>query len=529
MSDEANLAVVGRLITEAWNQNKLDVVSELVVASAPAGDEALAYRGADGIRKLIEDYRKVFPSTQLAIVDQAVTGDRIAVRVRAAGGYEEHEFVLFVHMQGDKIAGAQPYPPIQELARGLDRRLGAAMRAAWHCTPLMMVLGAAVLLVAILFVMGHFRTYADGIEKSWLAYDFNYFNSKQELHAAPAVSNDGRWIVFASDVANLVEGDTNATLDIFLYDRKTYTTTRISESSAGEQADGWSDDPSISPDGRYVVFASAAGNLVTKEAPAAGGQPAKQATAAGSARLYIHDVISRMTFLLDDVLAPQQNPEGSSQEQITATATSGLGADAISVSLSPVGAFMPAQWWMPTTRWERQRLYDQYERVHGLAKRHLAVVMYYYREYFVSLTMAALSVIVAAICLALISRTGWSNAATSPYLIALFIVMTASSILFGAIPNFFEFSKNIEANKKAFVVAATLENQIRSYVSTGKLVSGDGKVDSVAAASPIRPDEFIMRVDRQLVELFALPVEMNPDMVPDAADIVNRLQMNSSP
>jgi Tol biopolymer transport system component len=79
----------------------------------------------------------------------------------------------------------------------------------------------------------------------------------------PAISADGRFIAFTSDATNLVSGDTNDLTDIFLYDRQTGTTTRVSVSSNGQQADNISDSyVSISGDGRLITFNSEATNLV---------------------------------------------------------------------------------------------------------------------------------------------------------------------------------------------------------------------------------------------------------------------------
>lgn len=77
-----------------------------------------------------------------------------------------------------------------------------------------------------------------------------------------AISADGRFVAFASDASNLDEGDTNNTTDIFVRDREAGTTTRVSKSAAGDSANGPSQFPSISADGRFVVFQSAASNLV---------------------------------------------------------------------------------------------------------------------------------------------------------------------------------------------------------------------------------------------------------------------------
>ncbi len=80
--------------------------------------------------------------------------------------------------------------------------------------------------------------------------------------APGSLSADGRYVVFDSDASNLVPGDTNAATDIFLHDRKTAETTRVSISSGGVQANDFSLAGSISVDGQVIVFTSAASNLV---------------------------------------------------------------------------------------------------------------------------------------------------------------------------------------------------------------------------------------------------------------------------
>jgi len=80
---------------------------------------------------------------------------------------------------------------------------------------------------------------------------------------APVISADGRYVAFHSADANLVPGDTNKVFDIFVRDRKTHHTKRVSVSSSGKQANAESlGGLTISADGRYVAFTSLASNLV---------------------------------------------------------------------------------------------------------------------------------------------------------------------------------------------------------------------------------------------------------------------------
>jgi len=92
----------------------------------------------------------------------------------------------------------------------------------------------------------------------------------------PSINADGQVVVFSYITGDLVSGDTNDNIDIFAYDRATDSIERVSVSTSGEQSNGDSYTPSVSGDGRYVVFTSAADNLT----PGATG---------GYLNVYLHD------------------------------------------------------------------------------------------------------------------------------------------------------------------------------------------------------------------------------------------------
>ena len=79
---------------------------------------------------------------------------------------------------------------------------------------------------------------------------------------SPAISADGRFVAFVSFATNLVPGDTNDATDVFVRDRQTGTTRRVSLGPGGVQGNGGSAGPAISANGRFVAFFSAATNLV---------------------------------------------------------------------------------------------------------------------------------------------------------------------------------------------------------------------------------------------------------------------------
>jgi Tol biopolymer transport system component len=77
----------------------------------------------------------------------------------------------------------------------------------------------------------------------------------------PSLSSDGRFVAFESRATDLVPGDTNGVSDVFVHDRATGVTTRVSVGSAGEQGDLRSQRPTLSADGRFVSFESLAVTL----------------------------------------------------------------------------------------------------------------------------------------------------------------------------------------------------------------------------------------------------------------------------
>jgi Tol biopolymer transport system component len=85
------------------------------------------------------------------------------------------------------------------------------------------------------------------------------------LGLSSAMSDDGRYVVFESAASDLVSGDTNGMTDVFVRDRLNAVTSRASVNSLGVQGNGSSANATISPDGRYVAFDSAASNLVTRD------------------------------------------------------------------------------------------------------------------------------------------------------------------------------------------------------------------------------------------------------------------------
>jgi hypothetical protein len=81
------------------------------------------------------------------------------------------------------------------------------------------------------------------------------------ISGSASISADGRWITYVSLASNLVPGDTNASRDIFLYDRDIGSTQIVSRAVSGLLGDNQSNRAHVSGNGRFITFDSLASNL----------------------------------------------------------------------------------------------------------------------------------------------------------------------------------------------------------------------------------------------------------------------------
>jgi Tol biopolymer transport system component len=121
----------------------------------------------------------------------------------------------------------------------------------------------------------------------------------------PSISADGRYVAFESAATNLVSADTNGDFDVFIRDRHTGRTSRVSRSTAGAQANGGSTGGAVSADGRYVAFASDATNLTPADTN-------------GLTDAFVRDLRRGTTTLVSVSGAGVQGDHGSGGAQISA-------------------------------------------------------------------------------------------------------------------------------------------------------------------------------------------------------------------
>jgi Tol biopolymer transport system component len=105
----------------------------------------------------------------------------------------------------------------------------------------------------------------------------------------PAISGDGRVVAFDSDAADLVAKDTNGSWDVFTANLRTGAVRRISVPTGGGQAAGDSTAPSISGDGRFVAFDSDSAGLVPRDTNKSGDVFLRDRLAGATARVSLTD------------------------------------------------------------------------------------------------------------------------------------------------------------------------------------------------------------------------------------------------
>ncbi|MEZ5465349.1 MAG: hypothetical protein R3F22_09060 [Lysobacteraceae bacterium] len=145
---------------------------------------------------------------------------------------------------------------------------------------------AALLVAAITSLIGEVQAQVDYLEgigvgdpaafgtqpngRSWFSHN-TFYGRYASNCSLRLLSGDGSRAVFVSDASNLVADDTNGVADVFVRDATGGSTLMVSVSSNGVPANGPSTQPSLSPNGRFVVFESEATNLVAEATQEPGG------------------------------------------------------------------------------------------------------------------------------------------------------------------------------------------------------------------------------------------------------------------
>lgn len=169
---------------------------------------------------------------------------------------------------------------------------------------------------------------------------------------------------------------------------------------------------------------------------------------------------------------------------------------------------------LAVTAAEKTRLYQQFQEIQLRIQRHSAVMIYFYKQYYISISMTYALGLVAGICLFFISKVGWKDA--NHGLINIFIVTSSAALFYGQLPGIFKQDTNMAANRNLYLDYIALKNEVLSYAATGGIAGRDP--NNPNAFTAISPKIFIYYVDQRLTKLNQIPIDFDITRVTEAPD-----------
>ena len=160
---------------------------------------------------------------------------------------------------------------------------------------------------------------------------------------------------------------------------------------------------------------------------------------------------------------------------------------------------------------EKARLIDQFEQIQDRIQKHANVMGFFYKQYYISLSMICGGSVVASICLFFISKKGWDRVNNA--LINIFIVSSSTVILYGNVSLVFKQEENIKDNQALYLSYFALRNEMLSYWATQQASTGDS----------IAPAKFIHYMDGRLQELSQIRLGFDATRITDLSDQMEQL------
>ncbi|XHX81150.1 MAG: hypothetical protein RBJ76_14780 [Stenomitos frigidus ULC029] len=165
---------------------------------------------------------------------------------------------------------------------------------------------------------------------------------------------------------------------------------------------------------------------------------------------------------------------------------------------------------------EKARLIDQFEQIQNRIQTHANVMGFFYKQYYISLSMICGGSVIASICLFFISKSGWERVNNA--LINIFIVSSSTVILFGNISLVFKQEENIKDNQALYLSYFALRNEMLSYWATQQASTEDTKVPAA---------KFIHYMDGRLQELSQIRLGFDATGITSMGDQMKQLDGSS--
>jgi len=164
----------------------------------------------------------------------------------------------------------------------------------------------------------------------------------------------------------------------------------------------------------------------------------------------------------------------------------------------------------------KERLKQQLSEIQVRISRHKEFMLYFYRQHFLSISMASGLALIAGVCVIFVADVGIGDA--NPALINIFITTASAGLLYQRLPGIFQQELNREANRSLFLKYADLGNTILSYVATGK-IRNNTSITNKSFSMKLDADKFVHFIDQELARFNQLPIEFDATKVIKITDL----------
>jgi hypothetical protein len=185
---------------------------------------------------------------------------------------------------------------------------------------------------------------------------------------------------------------------------------------------------------------------------------------------------------------------------------------------------------------EKQRLRDQALEVRIRAISQFEMTKYFYRQFFVAISMSAMWAVVSAVTLFSMSKLGWDNCKSKP-LVAVFVVSSGVTVFFSSSIFIFQLESNIAENKKLYLAYSALEDRVLSYMASGQFrlatpISTELATTTSTSSQSLgfvkEPEAVISYIDGELAAINNIAIGFDANKIPNYQDL-QKLSNDASP
>lgn len=174
---------------------------------------------------------------------------------------------------------------------------------------------------------------------------------------------------------------------------------------------------------------------------------------------------------------------------------------------------------------EKARLFDQLKEIQNRARSHISVAKAFYIWNYQSLSIAAVSSIVAAVSLLFLSRKGWDG--SNKYVVNVFIVSFGITVVVGVFPALFKQEENISNNTRTYLAYIALDNRLNSYIATQEF-TGLKPANIGNSTVPVKNiKNVICSVDDELATLNNIYIGFDASKIPNYREVFNEVNQQN--